>query len=181
MKIEETCEFINYLETENQSCLKGFFKTIYNLPLTGNVSCYGDYPFVDKDLKNREKAYKDGEKCFMGYIQNNCNNTTLQYFNSENYKKFIRSASSDPSEFDCEDPVHGVEMIRCSTASAELDRFKTMSDDIENRLNRTFVTTILRTCRDVVSCGTNRCLFYKSDCERIELSKKCDMIEKEYL
>lgn len=169
------CERTRYSDPDNVLCLKQFFKKAYFAQFSKEETCLRDYSFADKDNNKRKQAFTNGKLCFIKFVKDHCTSSSVRFFDSNHYQKFLNSVSTDGARTSCDQPIQNLESIRFNILIEEYNSKVDEMNIMENRSNRTFMADSLKLCRDIAASKANRCFFHRAD--EIETEKQCHNLE----
>lgn len=172
--LDAACDIVKYRDTQLQSCITGFFKKVYLAKEANETSCLQDNTFLEKDLAKRNEAYTNRKSCFMDYVKENCNDSSIDFF-SKNYETFVTTITTEPIAENCKSSYHLLNAFQCVAAAEEttskitaLSKSKIQPDDPR-------VDTAIKLCRETESCMNNTCS--ATDSVRQQIQQSCNLIE----
>uniref|UniRef100_A0A1I7UW42 DUF19 domain-containing protein n=1 Tax=Caenorhabditis tropicalis TaxID=1561998 RepID=A0A1I7UW42_9PELO len=167
--IDESCEFVSYWDSDTTLCLKSFFRKAYWAQSSEENSCLREYSFSDNDVNKRREAFTNGKLCFIKYVRDHCTSTILDYFNYDNYNRFIESLVSPFKT--CESAKKYLDGLRCNHLMNEYNNRVNILDGQQS--NVTFVTEFRKICRDYEGCRLCGSGFES-------ITRNCEILETQY-
>ncbi|EGT34317.1 hypothetical protein CAEBREN_20572 [Caenorhabditis brenneri] len=160
--LDAPCAAIAYAVPDNELCLRGFFRKAYMAQFSNEDSCFKEYSFLDSNLENRRNAFMNGKLCFVKYAREYCTTYTVDYFNSDKYRKLTETVSSEDYHAECKSPQSRLQFSICRALVDELTTRSEKMKIFEFRSNKNFVEQTKKIFRDTEACLSKSCASNKS-------------------
>ncbi|KAF1753736.1 hypothetical protein GCK72_020293 [Caenorhabditis remanei] len=173
--LDAACDIVKYRDSQLELCIIGFFKKVYLArEMMNETSCFKDYDFLEKDMTKRSEAYTNGQQCFLDYVKESCNESSIEFF-SKNYEKFVTTMTTEPIVKNCKSSHHLLNSFQCVAVAEQTASSIEQLSKTKIHLNDPRVDIAIKLCRQTESCMNNSCV--ASESVRQQIQQSCNLVE----